>query len=102
MKTIHSKRNPLTNSERAKYYEELDDLKNLRYGIKFWFKKASYSRVYTEPQAGGKCRMKLYGVKKKLMKKIVKHYQGNWIFSVEKHVEKRWHGSVYSLVLRVR
>jgi len=103
-KSILSKRNPLNEQELNNYYVELEELKMLRANIKYDFGK-KWNTVYTEPQAEGKCRMKLYCMKKKHMKKIVKyvkHYNNLFTFSAEKHVYDRWHGKVYSVVLRVK
>ncbi len=100
MKTIFSARNPLTKEELKRYQIELCFLKWVREDINEEIGK-KYNRAYTEPQAGGKCRMKLYGMKKKWMNKIFKQFgKHSSQFTVEKHCEKRWYGKVYSIVLR--
>ena len=103
MKTVTSARNPLNGWELNNYYDELNQLKMLRFNIKYDIGK-KWNRVYTEPQAGGKCRMKLYGMKKKYMKEILEYAKlyDKRIFSIEKHCENLGYGKVYSIVLRVK
>ncbi len=104
MKTVKSPRNPLTKRELEFYKIELQDLIFTRSDINKLFGK-KYSRVYTEPQAGGKCRMKLFDMKKKHMKRFYNTFKKYSYFpniSIEKHVDERWYCKVYSLVLRVK
>lgn len=103
-KTIISARNPLTSAERAIYYNELAKLQRLRENIKLFLPKQFYNRCYTEPMAGGKCRIKLYGMAKEDMERCfcIGRFYADEKMVILKHVEERWHGKVYSIVLRIK
>lgn len=92
------------NKNEIKYLREMDELITLRKGIENLFGR-KWNRVYTECRANGKCRMKLYSMKKKHMKNIFNFINNlnksdNFIF--EKHTYKRWYGKVRSIVLRIK
>jgi hypothetical protein len=61
-KTIHSKRNPLTNDQRHRYRANLIIAQAIREVVKELVPTTRYTRVYTEAQADGVCRMKLYNI----------------------------------------
>ena len=61
-KTINSKRNPLTNDQRHYYRANLMVAQAARELVKELIPTLKYTRVFTEAQANGVCRMKFYNI----------------------------------------
>lgn len=72
-KTIKSQRNPLSKSELKRYKINLKQAQNVRKEIKLKYPTLKWIQIFTEAQARGVCRSKMWGLSDVNIKKLKKH-----------------------------
>lgn len=72
-KTIKSQRNPLSKSELKRYKINLKQAQNIRKELKLKYPTLRWLQIFTEAQAGGVCRSKMWGLLDVDITKLKKH-----------------------------
>ena len=72
-KTIKSQRNPLSKSELKRYKINLKQAQNIRKELKLKYPTLRWLQIFTEAQAGGVCRSKMWGLLDVDIVKLEKH-----------------------------